>query len=37
MVAVIGPAVRDQLFAAGVDPVGEHIEINGLHFVVKGC
>ena len=36
MVAVIGPAVRDQLFPAGVDPVGEHIEINGLNFVVKG-
>ena len=35
MVAVIGPAVRDQLFA-DVDPVGEHIEINGLNFVVKG-
>ena len=36
MVAVIGPAVRDRLFAGGVDPVGEHIEINGLNFVVKG-
>ena len=36
LVAVIGPPVRDRLFAAEVDPVGEHIEINGLHFVVKG-
>lgn len=35
MVAVVGPAVRDQLFT-DVDPVGQHIEINGLHFVVKG-
>ena len=35
-VAVIGPKLRDQLFGPGVDAVGEHIEIKGLQFLVKG-
>lgn len=35
-VAVIGMAVRDQLFGVGVDPVGKHIKISGVHFEVVG-
>lgn len=36
LVAVIGPVVRDRLFAATVNPVGEHIVIKGMSFLVKG-
>lgn len=35
-VAVIGPTVRKRLFASGEDPLGTHVHINGLGFVVKG-
>lgn len=35
-VAVIGPTVREQLFAEGVDPVGRHIHVGGVPFEVKG-
>ncbi|MDE0421508.1 MAG: ATP-binding cassette domain-containing protein [Gammaproteobacteria bacterium] len=35
-VAVIGPTVRKQLFAQGVDPVGQHIHVGGVPFEVKG-
>ena len=36
MVAVIGPRTRDSLFDPNVNPLGQHIEIKGLKFVVKG-
>jgi len=35
-VAVIGSAVRDQLFGPGVDPIGEYIKISGVYFEVIG-
>ncbi len=35
-VAVIGPTVREVLFADGVDPVGQHLHIGGVLFEVKG-
>ena len=35
-VAVIGRAVRDQLFGPGVDPIGDYIQINGVYFLVVG-
>jgi putative ABC transport system permease protein len=35
-VAVIGTGVRDQLFAAGEDPLGKHIKISGVYFQVVG-
>ena len=35
-IAVIGSGVRELLFAAGEDPVGESIEINGVYFKVVG-
>ena len=35
-VAVVGPTVRNRLFAPDVDPVGELVYIDGLPFVVKG-
>ena len=35
-VAVIGPTVREQLFADGVDPVGQHVHVGGVPFEVKG-
>ena len=34
--ALIGPGVRKQLFSAEQDPVGRHLTINGLPFLVKG-
>jgi putative ABC transport system permease protein len=34
-VAVIGSKVREALFGAG-DPIGEYIEIRGLHYLVVG-
>ncbi len=35
-VAVIGKAVREQLFAPGENPIGQHIEISGVYFQVVG-
>jgi putative ABC transport system permease protein len=35
-VAVIGTRVRDLLFAAGEDPIGDSIEIRGVYFQVVG-
>ena len=35
-VAVIGPTVYKRLFTSGEDPVGEHILVDGLPFLVKG-
>lgn len=35
-VAVIGPRVREVLFAPGEDPIGEAIRINGVYFQVIG-
>jgi putative ABC transport system permease protein len=35
-VAVIGPALRDELFEAGVDPIGKDIEIDHRTFKVVG-
>ena len=35
-VAVLGTAVRDQLFGAGVDPVGQTIRISSHPFTVVG-
>ena len=35
-VAVIGPALSEHLFGAEANPVGGHIEINGMQFLVKG-
>ncbi len=35
-VAVLGPAVRDQLFGVGVDPVGKYVKISGVYFEVVG-
>ena len=35
-VAVIGKAVREQLFAPGDDPIGKYIKISGVYFQVVG-
>ncbi|HEY4243596.1 MAG TPA: ABC transporter permease [Kofleriaceae bacterium] len=35
-VAVIGAAVRDELFPPGKDPMGEYIKISGVYFEVVG-
>src|ERR1700733_2520585 len=35
-VVVIGRAVRDELYPAGVDPLGTFIKINGVYFEVVG-
>ncbi|MEP7116849.1 MAG: ABC transporter permease [Acidobacteriota bacterium] len=35
-VAVLGSAVRDQLFGTGIDPIGETIRINNQPFIVVG-
>jgi putative ABC transport system permease protein len=35
-VAVIGEAVAGELFPPGADPIGQAIEIRGIHFVVVG-
>ena len=35
-VAVIGPTIRDRLFSPDESPLGQHVDINGLPFVVKG-
>ena len=35
-VAVIGEGVASELFAPGEHPVGQAIQINGIHFVVVG-
>ncbi|MGN6107682.1 MAG: ABC transporter permease, partial [Kofleriaceae bacterium] len=35
-VAVIGKAVRDQLYGPGVNPIGTYIKISGVHFQVIG-
>ena len=35
-VAVIGPTVRDRLFSPDESPLGQHVDIDGLPFVVKG-
>ena len=35
-VAVIGPTIRDRLFSLDESPLGQHVDINGLPFVVKG-
>ena len=34
--AVIGPNIRDDLFGAGVDPVGQTIKINKMEFKIVG-
>ncbi|MGE5180937.1 MAG: ABC transporter permease [Acidobacteriota bacterium] len=35
-VAVIGHGVRDELYPAGVDPIGTYIKISGVYFEVVG-
>ena len=35
-VAVIGPTIQEELFGAGVDPVGQTIKINQIQFKVVG-
>jgi putative ABC transport system permease protein len=35
-VAVIGPRVVELLFEEGEDPIGEHVEIQGVYFTVVG-
>lgn len=35
-VAVIGKAVRDQLWGEGVNPIGTYIKISGVYFEVVG-
>lgn len=35
-VAVIGKAVKEQLLPPDVDPIGQHIKINGVYFTVVG-
>ncbi|MFA6383338.1 MAG: ABC transporter permease [Parcubacteria group bacterium] len=35
-VAVLGPTTRDDLFGAGVDPVGQTVRINKMDFQVIG-
>ena len=35
-VAVIGDGVRDELYPAGVDPMGTYIKISGVYFQVVG-
>jgi putative ABC transport system permease protein len=35
-VAVIGDGVRRMLFGDGVDPIGQHINVRGIHFQVVG-
>ena len=35
-VAVLGPSIRDDLFGAGANPVGETIRINGMNFKIIG-
>ncbi len=35
-VAVIGQGVRDELYPAGVDPIGTYIKISGVYFEVVG-
>ena len=35
-VAVIGKAVRDELYGEGVDPIGSYIKISGVYFEVVG-
>ena len=36
-VAVIGPTIRDRLFSPDESPLGQHVDIDGLPFVVKGA
>lgn len=35
-VTIIGTTVRDRLFGAEIDPVGERIKVNGISLVVAG-
>src|SRR5207253_1487018 len=35
-VAVIGKAVRDELYGEGVNPIGTYIKISGVYFEVVG-
>lgn len=35
-VAVIGEVVAQELFAPGESPIGQAVQINGIHFVVVG-
>ncbi len=35
-VIVLGPTVRDDLFGAGSDPIGERIRVNTLDFTIIG-
>ena len=35
-VAVIGNAVRDELYPAGADPIGTYLKISGVYFQVVG-
>ena len=35
-IAVIGKAVRDQLFAADENPIGKYIKISGVYFQIVG-
>jgi putative ABC transport system permease protein len=35
-VAVIGRGIRDELYPAGVDPIGTYLKISGVYFEVVG-
>ena len=35
-VCVIGTNVAEELFPAGVDPIGQHIRVNGIYYQVVG-
>ena len=35
-VVVLGPAVAEALFEGESDPIGEHVQIDGITFLVKG-
>lgn len=35
-IAVIGDAVASELYGPGVDPIGQELQVNGIHFIVVG-
>lgn len=35
-VVVLGPAIAEALFGGESDPIGEHVQIDGIPFLVKG-